>query len=162
MPGESAKKQREKEPDQQQKHGQQGGQSQSGSRGNEGRGENQGRGGVQGQQGTHQAQPSRQQGSSSHDHEARGGPRSLGQRGTRQQSDERNERDRGDQGRQGSQGSQDTPRGESSHGTGRGRSENQKSSEIGGPGPHGSYDPETNERNKNKPLTDDWGKTDKH
>jgi hypothetical protein len=159
MPGESAKKQREKEPDQQQKHGQQDGHSQSGSRGNEGRGENQGRGGVQGQQGTHQAPPSRQQGSSSHDNEARGGPRSLGQRGTRQQSDERNERDRGDQG---SQGSQDTARGESSHGTGRGRSENQKSSEIGGPGPHGSYDPETNERNKNKPLTDDWGKTDKH
>jgi len=31
-----------------------------------------------------------------------------------------------------------------------------------GPGPHGSFDPETEDRNKNKPLTDDWGKGDKH
>jgi hypothetical protein len=31
-----------------------------------------------------------------------------------------------------------------------------------GPGPHGSSDPETDDRNKNKPLMDDWGKGDKH
>jgi hypothetical protein len=37
-----------------------------------------------------------------------------------------------------------------------------KTSHQGGPGPHGSSDPETAERNKNKPLMDDWGKGDKH
>jgi len=47
-------------------------------------------------------------------------------------------------------------------GSNRGESENETSDQVGGPGPHGSSDPETNERNKNKPLTDDWGKGDKH
>ncbi len=42
------------------------------------------------------------------------------------------------------------------------RGQNETSDQVGGPGPHGSSDPETNERNKNKPLTDDWGKGDKH
>jgi hypothetical protein len=39
---------------------------------------------------------------------------------------------------------------------------NPKTSHQGDPGPHGSSDPETAERNKNKPLLDDWGKGDKH
>src|ERR1700680_2833066 len=39
---------------------------------------------------------------------------------------------------------------------------NSKTSHQGDPGPHGSSDPETAERNKNKPLLDDWGKGDKH
>ncbi len=38
----------------------------------------------------------------------------------------------------------------------------QDTGQPGGPGPHGSSDPQTDERNKNKPLTDDWGKGDKH
>jgi hypothetical protein len=41
-------------------------------------------------------------------------------------------------------------------------SANSKTGQQGGPGPHGSSDPETAERNKNKPLMDDWGKGDKH
>jgi hypothetical protein len=39
---------------------------------------------------------------------------------------------------------------------------NSETNQQGGPGPHGSSDPETAERNKNKPLMDDWGKGDKH
>ena len=39
---------------------------------------------------------------------------------------------------------------------------NSKTSQQGDPGPHGSSDPQTAERNKNKPLMDDWGKGDKH
>jgi hypothetical protein len=31
-----------------------------------------------------------------------------------------------------------------------------------GGAPDGSYDPATNERDKEKPLMDDWGKSDKH
>lgn len=46
--------------------------------------------------------------------------------------------------------------------TGPNRGESETAGQVGGPGPHGSSDPETNERNKNKPLTDDWGKGDKH
>ncbi len=34
--------------------------------------------------------------------------------------------------------------------------------EVGGPGPHGSSDPATAEKNKNKPLLAEWGKGDKH
>jgi hypothetical protein len=33
---------------------------------------------------------------------------------------------------------------------------------VGGPGPHGSSDPATAEKNKNKPLLAEWGKGDKH
>ena len=43
-----------------------------------------------------------------------------------------------------------------------GQSAKPKTGQQGGPGPHGSSDPETAERNKNKPLMDDWGKGDKH
>ena len=43
-----------------------------------------------------------------------------------------------------------------------GQSAKSKTGQQGGPGPHGSSDPETAERNKNKPLMDDWGKGDKH
>ena len=39
---------------------------------------------------------------------------------------------------------------------------NSKTSQQSDPGPHGSSDPQTAERNKNKPLMDDWGKGDKH
>ncbi len=46
--------------------------------------------------------------------------------------------------------------------SGSNRGESEISDQVGGPGPHGSSDSETNERNKNKPLTDDWGKGDKH
>jgi hypothetical protein len=42
-----------------------------------------------------------------------------------------------------------------------GQSAKPKTGQQGGPGPHGSSDPETAERNKNKPLMDDWGKGDK-
>jgi hypothetical protein len=34
--------------------------------------------------------------------------------------------------------------------------------EVGGPGPHGSSDPATADKNKNKPLLAEWGKGDKH
>jgi hypothetical protein len=43
-----------------------------------------------------------------------------------------------------------------------GKPANSKTSHQGDPGPHGSSDPETAERNKNKPLMDDWGKGGKH
>ena len=43
-----------------------------------------------------------------------------------------------------------------------GQSAKPKTGQQGDPGPHGSFDPETAERNKNKPLMDDWGKGDKH
>ena len=39
---------------------------------------------------------------------------------------------------------------------------NSKTSHPGDSGPHGSSDPQTAERNKDKPLLDDWGKGDKH
>jgi hypothetical protein len=34
--------------------------------------------------------------------------------------------------------------------------------EVGGPGLHGSSDPATAAKNKNKPLLSEWGKGDKH
>ena len=43
-----------------------------------------------------------------------------------------------------------------------GKLANSKTSQQSGPGPHGSSDPQTAERNKDKPLLDDWGKGDKH
>jgi hypothetical protein len=37
-----------------------------------------------------------------------------------------------------------------------------QNTEVGGPGPHGSSDPATAAKNKNKPLLSEWGKGDKH
>jgi hypothetical protein len=43
-----------------------------------------------------------------------------------------------------------------------GKLANSKTGHQGDPGPHGGSDPQTAERNKDKPLLDDWGKGDKH
>jgi hypothetical protein len=37
-----------------------------------------------------------------------------------------------------------------------------RKTDVGGPGPHGSSDPATAAKNKNKPLLSEWGKGDKH